>query len=354
MIFIKVLYLSCSRVCWSIGRFTGMLRALRMRAGHTSRQDKSANHAYPQPMVQFNFTHHGRSLEKVQQLKIGGKSREERGVLFLFDMKGQRLRIEVGYGLEEYLPDIFVGYLIRDHARDFFASGDLSTGLGLLVRMIHARIRDAVLGQSFDPRVLAVLPQPRHLSGGAGASLLTPMNQRNAAKSRDSLDFRERLRFTPQPTPETTYYRYLEWLSTGVFDPRVSIFPQSTQSYLILLPITKAYFDFILMSEYGKSYKIDTRGDVALLYFTQSPLLSPHFFVKTTAGWQLDINAAVKNTKNVTGGVYNWTYTGKDDIYSQTFADKLIYINGYIRIRDGDNRMLPTRNSPATSPTRNN
>jgi len=60
------------------------------------------------------------AVEKVQELGIGGESREERGVLLLYDVGGKKLRIEVGYGLEEYFPDAFVGYLVHDHTRHFF------------------------------------------------------------------------------------------------------------------------------------------------------------------------------------------------------------------------------------------
>src|SRR5437588_7264951 len=48
------------------------------------------------------------TVEKVESLGIGGKTREERGVLLLYDLSGKRLRVEVGYGLEGYFPDAFV------------------------------------------------------------------------------------------------------------------------------------------------------------------------------------------------------------------------------------------------------
>jgi uncharacterized protein len=76
----------------------------------------------------------GRSIEQLAviwstRLRIGGKTREERGVLLLYDMRDQRLKVEVGYGLEAYFPDAFVSYLMREHARLFFDSGDITTGL---------------------------------------------------------------------------------------------------------------------------------------------------------------------------------------------------------------------------------
>ncbi len=34
-----------------------------------------------------------------------------KGLLFLVDLSGRQVRIEVGYDLESYFPDIFIGYL---------------------------------------------------------------------------------------------------------------------------------------------------------------------------------------------------------------------------------------------------
>ena len=109
------------------------------------------------------------------------------------------------------------------------------------------------------------------------------------------------------------------------------------------LPITGAYFHYLLMQEFGRKYEICVREDLALLYFTNDPLVCPHFLKKTDRGWQMDILAEVKNTRNRVGGSYVWDYRGRNDIYTKTFMDKLVNIKNYIRIADGDNRELPIR-----------
>lgn len=281
--------------------------------------------------------------EQVKELNIGRRSGDNRGVLVLFDLAGQRLRIEVGYGLEAYLPDAFVDYLIRDHTREFFASGNISVGLRLLLRLLHHRIREAILGRAFDPSVLRILPTGRFSSGGAGASRLTPLERNTTAAMSETLTIRERTQFGPQESPASSYHKYLEWLSFGRFDPRISLFLPESQQYMKSLPMSKAYFDYILLQEYGRQFKTEIRGALALLYCTDDPLVSPHFFVKTGSGWQMDILAEVTNTTNRVGGPYVWDYRGQNDRYTKVFADKLVRLKGYIRIADGDNRMLPTR-----------
>jgi hypothetical protein len=285
------------------------------------------------------------AVEKVQELGIGGESREERGVLLLYDVRGKKLRIEVGYGLEEYFPDAFVGYLIHDHTRHFFSTGDISTGLRLLIRMIHHRIREAVLGNTFNPRVVELIRHRGYLSGGAGVTSSMPARAHGKTTRQSGITDEVRQGYSPQPTPKAVYEKYLEWLAAGEYEPRIAIFTPQSQTYMASLPTTKAYFQYILIQEYSRKYKISIRDDVALLYFTDDPLVCPHFFKKTDDGWQMDIMAEVTNTRNRVGGVYTWDYSGHNDIYTKTFIDKLINIKNYIRIVDGDNRELPIRSS---------
>lgn len=283
------------------------------------------------------------ALDTVEALGIGGKTREERGVLFVYDLAGKKARIEVGYGLEAYFPDVFVSYLMHDHARELFASRQISLALRLLLRMLHHRIRQAVLGAAFDPRVLETMRNARHLSGGAGATAATKPGSADSLKP-GRLPEALRRGFRPQPSPAEAYRRYLEWMAFGVFDPDLALFTDGTRRYLASLPMTKAYFDFILFQEYGRSYRTEVRGNLALLYFTNDPLVSPHFFVRGREGWQMDITSEVANTRERVGGVYTWDYRGApDNQYTHAFQDLLITVHGVLRIKGGDNRPLPIR-----------
>jgi uncharacterized protein len=285
------------------------------------------------------------AVDTVEALGIGGKTREERGVLFLYDLAGKKARIEVGYGLEGFFPDAFVSYLIHDHARELFASRDISLALRLLLRMLHTRIRQAVLGAQFDPGALEVARSARNLSGGAGATVATETGVAGGPRP-GALPAELRRKFGPQPSPADAYSRYLQWLALGVFDPDLALFTGGTRSHLARLPMTTAYFDYILFQEHGRSHRIEVRGDLALLYFTSDPLVSPHFFVRGREGWQMDIASEVANIRNRVGGVYIWDYGGApDNPYTRAFGDLLYNAYGYTRIRGGDNRALPIRGS---------
>jgi uncharacterized protein len=281
------------------------------------------------------------AADLMDQLQIGGRTGRERGILLLYDMQGQRLKIEVGYGLEGWFPDAFVKYLVEDHARMFFSSGDISLGLRLMLRLLQHRLREAVIGNDFDPRVLTKVLPLTHLSGGAGVSTTAGLGDGTTdapkAKAVDPMVF------PSAGSPTEAYYSYLDWLSRWPLSPQVDLFTPNSRSYLASLHISPAYAEFILLGEYGKRFKVVERNDIALLYFTGTPFVSPHFFVRQDGRWHMDLEAEVRNTRERVGGEYTWSYSGQSDKYTLTFGDLLTAIKGYRRIRDGDNRILIIR-----------
>lgn len=277
------------------------------------------------------------------EMGIGRKTGDRRGLLLAYDAQEKQLRIETGYGLEGVLPDAFLAHLMRDHAAAYFSGNDVALGLRLLVRLIHQRIREAVLGRRFDPQVLDTLGKTGWLSGGAGAG----GEMRDAAYLGGALEATAKSRFVPQASPEAAYRAYLEWLALGVKDADIELFTAESRRFVAGLPLSRAYFEFILYQEYGRAWRVEERGNLALLTFTDDPLVSPHFFVKSADGWRIDLVAEVRNTRNRVGGVYIWDYSGKDDEYSKAFADHLVKIKGYLRLKDGDNRELPIRGEPS-------
>lgn len=291
----------------------------------------------------------GRTLEdfaasKMDELGVGGEGSEERGVLVVYDVGLQKLRIEVGYGLEEYFPDILISYLIEDHAVHFFALDDVSHALHLLIRILHHRIREAILGETFDPRVVKNIRESRHLSGGGGASLPMPDRGSKIQDITERFSEDERRTFSPGLTPEDAYKKYLHWMLRGVYDPDIDLFTQSSRGFLSTQVLSSAYIDYMLLYEYGRAYEVVERKNFAVMYFTDSPFVTPHFFRKDEYGWRMDISVEIDNTKELVGGSYTWTYIGTGDDYTRNFYDLLKSVDqGPIRFIDGDNRKLQKR-----------
>jgi hypothetical protein len=80
-----------------------------------------------------------------------------------------------------------------------------------------------------------------------------------------------------------------------------------------------------------------------MLYFTDDPLVSPHFFRRSAAGWQMDLFADVRHSREYVGGAWTWSMVLQDDDITRTFADRYIDVNGLIRVAGGDNRPIPVR-----------
>lgn len=103
------------------------------------------------------------------------------------------------------------------------------------------------------------------------------------------------------------------------------------------------FHEYILFMEYGHAYEILERGDLAMLYFTDDPLISPHFFRRTPGGWQMDLFADVRDTHEYVGGPWTWSMMERDDDITRTFFDRYTALGPILRLAGGDNRTIPIR-----------
>jgi uncharacterized protein len=287
----------------------------------------------------------GGSLEDfaVQQARsLGiGRTLDRRGVLFAYDVSRRRLRIEIGPTLQGIFTDAFVGYLMRHHVRNFFAAGDPNLGLRLTLRLLQSRLRRAALGEEYDPRAAEYIEDRLRLASGGGAAGTMPAGGQEHPYSTGRADTAALQRFGPQPTAEEAYRRYLEWLSEPRLYTDVELFTEPSRAFLATFPATPAYTEDILLGEYGRAYQILVRGDLTLLYFTDDPFLSPHMFRRSEAGWQLDLAAELRDTREYTGWPWTWTLVQQDDDFTRAFIDRYIMLGPMLRVAGGDNRPIP-------------
>jgi hypothetical protein len=287
------------------------------------------------------------ATRRARELGVGRKT-GGRGLLIVYDSARHAMRIEVGPRLQGILPDGFIGFVMREHARTLFEGGDPELGIRLTVRILHWRIREALLDEEYDPSFQEYVKDVRRLAIGGGASADVGPASRRPVFTSQRAGSADSSRFAPQPTVRAAYSRFLEWLALDRYVSNVPLFTPETQTYLADLPLTRAYSSGWLAMEYGRAYAIDERGDVAMLYFTGTPLASPHFFRRTPSGWQLDFNGELANTLEAVGGWYSWILLDSGDQYSRTFADRYLPYDDagfgfYYRVAGGDNRRLARR-----------
>lgn len=280
------------------------------------------------------------AVRRMRELGVGRET-NGRGLLLVYDVAHRRARIEVGPHLQGEITDAFVGYLMREHVRRFFEGGNPSLGLRTTLFIIHDRLRRALLGEGFDPAFISFVDDVRRLAIGGGASARVSLDSVPGAFVNQRASAETKAYFSPQPTVDAAYTRYLEWLARGPYEWDVPLFDIGSQGHLQSITMTPGYKDYWLQAEYGRKFAVIERGDYALVYCTDDPLVSPHFFHRTPAGWQMDILMEVMLTRNLSGGWYTWRMWPEDNETWRTFEDRVIDAGGILRLAGGDNRLLP-------------
>jgi hypothetical protein len=278
-----------------------------------------------------------------------GRETGGRGLLIAYDTLARTMRVEVGPKLEGILPDAFLAYLMREHVNAFFGAGQPELGLRTTLFMIHWRIRMARLGREYDPSFEEYVRDVRRLAVGGGATGLIAGDSGVARLINRTGDTAAASYFRPQPTVEAAYRLQQEWLALGGGEIDVPLFTSASRTYLQHhLPLSPALSSYLLATEFGRAYRVDERGDLAMLYYTDDPFLSPKFFRRTPEGWQVDVAAEVANTQEAVGFWYTWRLRVSGDDFSRVFADLytpmlLPGVDDFYRVAGGDNRALTIR-----------
>lgn len=280
------------------------------------------------------------SVRRMRELGIGRES-GRRGILVVYDRSSGRIRMEVGPALEGILPDIFVGRINRDIFGQHVAAKDVRSGLYATLFMVLGRLRQAALGGDFDPRVFTFVDDTRRLSLGAGQTTRVDSNGPGAVLGKRRATPAEREYFAAQPTVKAAYELYQRWLAYGGEPHDVPLFTLASVDWWDETPITPAYARMSLMQEYGRAYRIEERGKVAMLFFTNDPFAQPHFFRRGRDGWQVDIVGEVLNTRNTIGGRYSWILWQSGDDFFRAFRERFVEYNGVLRLAGADNREIP-------------
>lgn len=105
-----------------------------------------------------------------QNWGAGGKDSDQ-GLILLIAPKERKLRIEVGYGLEAYLPDVLAGRIIRDTIAPRFKAGDMVGGINAGINAVTAQLdRDPAEAKAIAEAAAAAEAQaPRGQDVSAGS-----------------------------------------------------------------------------------------------------------------------------------------------------------------------------------------
>lgn len=80
------------------------------------------------------------TIRCAEKWKVGRKGIDD-GVIFFAFVRDRRMRLEVGYGLEDKLPDALAGRLLDEYVKPEFARGDYGGGVAALAGALDATFR---------------------------------------------------------------------------------------------------------------------------------------------------------------------------------------------------------------------
>jgi hypothetical protein len=166
-----------------------------------------------------------------------GERRNGRGILYLYSVRENLLRIEVSYALEGQIPDAYC-HRLEEAARTYMLSEVPQDFISELI--ITANLRGMGAGEA------AVASRPKwlgdeFLSGGAGALVRgytrTLADYQRAISRLPDAEWNE---FLPSPDPDESVRRYLASLARGIGDPRLPLLTEGSRVFRAVVPRDEA------------------------------------------------------------------------------------------------------------------
>ena len=221
--------------------------------------------------------------------KIGENTSGHKGILFILSVEEELVRFEIGYDLEWIYPDSFVGYIEREQMAPYFQSGRIQTGIAATLEMIIARANEEISANTYDPGENIDNLSDDYYSGGAGA---TANVQVKAITIPDKADYPDDIKslFIPQQTPEDAFLLNIEKCRRHIRGYNFDLYTNETREISKDWAFTKAQMDNEVRDTRGKTFKVFTKGELAIIVFEPKFRNCPPFYlIKIDRGWQLDI-----------------------------------------------------------------
>lgn len=196
------------------------------------------------------------------KLQIGARQ-NGRGILYLYSVRENLLKIEVSYALEAVIPDVYCHhleeaaktYMLSEVPQDFLSELIITTNLLGMGSKSEAATpsRPAWLSDDF-------------LSGGGGALVhgysKTLTDYQNAIRRLPVADLNK---YLPSDDPDVSTQRYLSSLEAGIGDPRLPLLTEGSRVFRSVVPRDSAQqkriFEFF---HAATPYRLTVSGDLAI------------------------------------------------------------------------------------------
>jgi len=202
------------------------------------------------------------AAELFTKLHIGARD-NGRGILYLYSAKENLLKIEVSFGLEGNVPDLYCKhaeeaaktYMLSEVPQDFLSELIITTNL-------HGMASKSEAISSSPPAWFV----GNFLSGGGGA--LAQGYSRTLADYQRAIQFlpaAELTKFLPSANADVSVQRYLGSLASGIGDPRLPLLTEGSRIFRSVVPRNAAQqariFEFF---QAATPYRLLFENDLAI------------------------------------------------------------------------------------------
>ena len=241
-----------------------------------------------------------------------GRNNNSRGVLLLISFAEMRLKIEVGYGVEDIFTDLFCGYIERKQLKPYFEQNRVGDGLASMIQEFIIRTE----GKLTDTELIQKNVD-KYLSGGAGIRDGVRIGNYTI---KTNLSPKEKEYYKAQLTPELTLARFAHMFKSCIDDPSLGLYTIQSRVYMAYCPAISKPMGEWMYQELTKAHEIVKEGGYAVvLYFDDSKAV-PIFMRKSVAGWEVDIVSMVKWVKEEPNA--DWFLCGNNHPYMFAFKNK--------------------------------
>lgn len=270
------------------------------------------------------------AVDMFSKWQIGKSTQGKKGLLILIAQEEQKVRIEVGYDLEGFYTDAYVGQVERDILKEFLEQAEW--GVGFLATIESFLFRIINNDQQEDVRDIAA-PDDDHLSyysQGAGATNVFEFGAALNAPLPGNYD-EVRQYFSAQPTPELAFQRYMELCAKGVkHNNDLTLFTDLSNRFWKNWKHTSGQQKAEAQEVSGKPYYIKIKDDHAVVFFPAKDMKkSPMYFLfKADEGWQVDIATMTRCMRVVGPG---WMMlTDIFHAYSEIIIEEYNLVQGFL------------------------
>lgn len=229
-----------------------------------------------------------------QSLNIGRGTKGDKGILFLIVTKEQKIKIEIGYDLEEAFPDFYVFQVESEMLKEFLEQGNWELAFTASTEHLLERIIRLSKKHSLDVSDISSSGNGNNQSGGAGVvDVFNFGSLQQNPYPKASPDIKRY--FGAQATAQDAFKKYLEFNARNATDYDVELFTDASRVFYKNWKTTSAQ----RRSEYeqlsGVPFNALTKDNWAVIIFepeskSEKADYPIYFLKKSTKGWQMDID----------------------------------------------------------------